>query len=233
MTDNTTNTAEIVPLWNRKAKMQNSPIKELRDYWQELRAGRLVPLRSEIDPRAIASALECGFIVERTAPGAVRFRLAGMHLSDLMGMEVRGMPLRSFIAPAARADFAARLENVFDAPEVHEYQLISDTPGGPPLIARMLLLPLKSDQGQVDRAIGCISTEGNVGVPPRRFRITETMATSLTTGRNVQEIMVPGRQPQLAGFGEQPVVYKGPPDAPKTEDGKPFLRLVKSDLREI
>ena len=61
-----------------------------------------MPRRAEIDPRGIENALEYAFILERIAPGMARIRLAGIHLSDLMGMEVRGMPLTSFI-DAARA----------------------------------------------------------------------------------------------------------------------------------
>ena len=41
----------------------------LYSYWQSLRGTRLVPARSEVDPRAIEDCLEYAFILERIAPG--------------------------------------------------------------------------------------------------------------------------------------------------------------------
>jgi len=194
----------------------------MRGYWESLRCGRLVPLRSEIDPREISGALEYGFILERLQPGALRFRLAGMHLCELMGMEVRGMPLRSFISPTSRARFSAMLERVFTQPEIHEYTMISEDTNGTELLARLLILPLKSDGGAVDRAIGCFTTEGVVGLAPRRFRVQETRVTSLINGEQTREFMddeMPARPlPLVAGFGEPQEGFEPEPH--------PQLRLV-------
>lgn len=220
--------ADIIPLWTYRTTMDMTPLNEMQSHWAQLQAGRLVPLRSEIDPRAIAGTLETGFIVERTQPGMVRFRLAGLALCDLMGMEVRGMPLRSFIAPAVRADFSAQLEQVFDGPEVHEYSLISESSTTAPLMARMLILPLKSDTGEIDRAIGCIVTEGVVGLSPRRFRVLETTVTSLVTGRTT----ITAAQERLAAFTQDQSPFHARPIVPKTEDGRPMLRIVKSDVED-
>lgn len=216
--------AEIVPLWTRQAKMDKSPLNDMRQYWTELCAGRQVPLRSEVDPRAISSSLEYGFILERQQPGSVRFRLAGTHLSDLMGMEVRGMPIRAFIDPAGRAQFSATLEQVFTGPEIHEYRLVSDSIHAPKLTARLLLLPLKSDEGLIDRALGCLVSEGTIGMPPRRFKVNETRVTSLTDGQMKRRFAPEA----LAGFSEPKAPYN-PPVEFKRPDGRPNLRLVKSD----
>ena len=76
-------------------------IAQVEAYWEALRGTRIVPKRSEIDPRGIEGALENAFIVERVAPGIARLRIAGSHLNDLMGMEVRGMPLTALFNPGA------------------------------------------------------------------------------------------------------------------------------------
>lgn len=146
-------------------------------YWEGLRAGRLLPRRSEIDPRGIENALEFAFILERIAPGVARMRIAGSHLTDLMGMEVRGMPASTFFTPAARARFGDTLEAVFDGPATATLDLVAERSiGKPALDARMLLLPLQSDLGDVSRVLGCLVTKGNVGRSPRRFEIQgETM----------------------------------------------------------
>src|SRR5690606_32280451 len=59
-------------------------LTDLRDYWQSLRRGRAVPARADVEPHGISRALDHAFVLERIAPGAARFRLAGRHLIDLM-----------------------------------------------------------------------------------------------------------------------------------------------------
>ena len=100
-------------------------VADLRDYWQGLRKGRAIPARSDVEPRGIRRALDYAFILERIAPGAARFRLAGRHLIDLMGMEVRGMPVCSFLNPTSRGRLSDVLETVFKAPQIAELRLTS------------------------------------------------------------------------------------------------------------
>ncbi len=211
-------TAEVISLWHHKQQRDSSALSEMRSYWESLRSGRLVPLRSEIDPREITDALEFGFILERIQPGAVRFRLAGMHLSDLMGMEVSGMPLRAFINTDGRDRFSTMLERVFTQPEIHEYHLASADARGTDLHARLLVMPLKSDGGTVDRAIGCLVSKGVVGLAPRRFRVLETRVTSLTAGATTAEDNAQPA-PRVAGLAEPQTKFAS----------RPVLRLVKTD----
>jgi hypothetical protein len=155
-------------------------ITEVESYWDAIRAGRLVPRRSDIDPRGIERALEFAFILERVAPGIARLRIAGSHLSDMMGMEVRGMPLSAFITPAGRETMSTVLEQVFDSPARATIDLHSDSAIGKPAIdARLVLLPMKSDLGDISRALGCFATYGDIGRAPRRFDITSHSATPL------------------------------------------------------
>ncbi len=79
----------IIPLFGTRSKTLFSQINEVEAYWYGLRSGRVVPFRSEIDPRGIERALPYTFILERIAPGLARFRLAGSHLNDLLGMSAR------------------------------------------------------------------------------------------------------------------------------------------------
>ena len=154
-----------------------------------------------------------------------------MHLSDLMGMEVNGMPMRSFIAPASRARFSKMLERVFTQPEIHEYALISDDCNTTPLRARLLILPLKSDGGAIDRAIGCLVTEGVVGVAPRRFRVLETRITSLINGEQTLEVeeqeYIQAPEPKVAGFAEFQEDFTPEPEP----EPAPRLKLIVSDNR--
>ncbi len=217
-------------------QMRSSVIGEVQAYWEALRAGRPVPLRSEVDPRGIERALEYSFLLERVAPSIARFRLAGMHLSDLMGMEVRGMPLTSFFAPQARDRIAEILESVFQGPDVAELTLEAEAGiGKPPLTAKMLILPLKSDLGDVTRALGCLVADGGIGRAPRRFELTGVKLVRAVAGRIIAlngaapAPTAPADLPAPAaikGFAE-PVAAYSPTTEPRGRGA--HLRLVKSD----
>lgn len=154
------------------AAAREAHLRAFRAHWESCRKGHDVPARTDIDPRRIAPLLAQTFIAERIAPGVIRLRIAGMRLSDLMGMDVRGMPLCSVIAPADRADFAMRLVDLFDGPAILRLDLHSRGGfGRPALDATMMLLPLRSDLGDVSRALGCLVAHGPVGRPTRRFGI--------------------------------------------------------------
>jgi len=123
-----------------------------------------VPKRADIDPRGIEPLISSAFIAERIAPGVARLRVAGVHLNDLMGMEVRGMPLATFIEPRDRDAFALRLVDLFDGPAILRFALRGRRGiGRPALGGTMMLLPLRSDLGDISRALGCLVTRGPVG----------------------------------------------------------------------
>lgn len=197
-------------------------LAELRDYWESLRNGRAVPARSDVDPRGIARALDHAFILERIAPGAGRLRLAGRHMIDLMGMEVRGMPICAFLNTSSRGRFSDVLESVFKAPQIARLTLHARGDyARPELNAQMLLLPLRSDLGDVTRALGCLIAEGEPGVAPRRFDLT---------GDEVMPIIEGGRtltpSPSQIGFAEDPDQYV-PARSPRSpEERRAMFRLI-------
>ncbi|SFS55736.1 PAS domain-containing protein [Sulfitobacter marinus] len=210
----------IVKLNDFHAHHSFSAIAQVEAYWEGLRQDRLLPKRSDIDPRGIEAALEYAFILERVAPGVARMRIAGSHLSDLMGMEVRGMPITAFLSTESRRRFSDTLEELFSTPAVGTLALRNETGAAE---GRMVLLPLKSDMGDVTRMLGCFVTKGDIAADPCRF--------------NIEDIQV---RPLMA---QQPVFDRAPQppvaDAPKaqrpvrqqcTDGGSvPYLRLVKSD----
>lgn len=150
----------------------SSELRQVESYWEALRGNRVVPRRSEVDPRGIQGALANAFILERVAPSVSRVRIAGSVLNDLMGMEVRGMPLSSLFTPAAR-DMVHRVMNeVYETPSVASIHLVSEGKyGKDTLHAQMLIMPLRSDFGDISRALGCIVVKGKIGRAPRRFDV--------------------------------------------------------------
>lgn len=201
------------------------PLREVEGYWEAIRGGRLVPRRSDLNPRGIERALEFAFIAERIAPGLGRVRIAGSHLTDLMGMEVRGMPVTTFFTAAARAQVGEALEEVCTGPAKAELLLTAETGfGKPPLEARLLLLPLKSDLGDISRILGCLVTVGDIGRAPRRFDVAEvTMRPLLKDGavRDEGPIAPVRHRPEPVGLSEAPARFEPGP--------APYLRLVKTD----
>ncbi len=192
-----------------------SPIRQAEAYWTALLTGEGVPMRSQIDPRGLENILEYTFILERIAPGLARFRLAGSHLNNLAGMEVRGMPLTAFFEPDARDDVKSLLNQVLTGPAVVELGLLSKGKlGRTSLQARMILLPLRSDLGDVSRVLGVMVSDGTIGATPRRFIVSDHRVNTIS---DLQQPPMPVPQ-QAEGFAEDQTAFKG----------APHLRLVSS-----
>jgi hypothetical protein len=200
------------------ASVPGAPLAELRAYWEGLRVNGAIPTRAVLDPRGIAGALEVAFVAERVAPGQARFRIAGMQIAEMLGMEARGLPLMTLVAPQDRAAFAAALEQVFAGPAMVEMWLEAERgPGRPALEGRLLILPLAEDHGHVTRAIGVLATAGTIGRSPRRFALAR---------RTVTRILTPAPASAEPAFAETPAVFEPPPRA---VPGRAHLRLVRSD----
>ncbi|MDG1169006.1 MAG: PAS domain-containing protein [Sulfitobacter sp.] len=232
------NTQNVIVMTKYQPETGFAAISQVEAYWEAIRGARLLPKRSDIDPRGIERALENAFILERIAPGIARLRVAGSHLNDLMGMEVRGMPLTSFFVPGARASVSDLLEVVFQTPAIGSLRMISQAgPQKPELQARMILLPLKSDLGDVSRVLGCFVSKGEMGLAPRRYDITAKEVLTITAGQPPQPAVQTDPATQAPTLG---TVQDSPRQVGMAEEQKPFakqdpkrrpdyLRLIKSD----
>ena len=203
--------------------MNDVMLSSLRTYWERLRAGRIAPYRAEIDPRQFEPALENMFIVERLAPDNLRIRLAGMKICEMMGMEVRGMQPAFLIDEPDRERFDRLLAVVMAEPAVVELQLAAENRAGT-YRASMLLMPLRSDFGDINRVIGCTSGQGELFAPPLSFAIEEVTVTPVEPGA--------GAEPKTAvpGFAEAQAEFAGPAAAPKlrTIEGNPNAQTRRS-----
>jgi len=165
---------KIVSLKPFRSRALFAPLGVVEGYWEGLRNGRLMPARAEVDPRGIAEALEYAFVLEKIAPGLARFRLAGLHLNELLAMEVRGMPISAMFLPEARRELKTVLEAVLDTPAAVRLTLSGDPGfGRARLEGQMVLLPLRDEQGAPSRILGALQTRGEIGRGPRRFSIRD------------------------------------------------------------
>ena len=149
-----------------------SALRQAEAYWTALRRDGEIPFRSRIDPRGIENLLEFAFILERIAPGIARFRLAGQHLNRLAGMELRGMPLTGLFTSQGRQAIGAATEQMFDSPAIVELRLKRrPAPGRSARQGQLLMLPLRSDLGDVSRALGVLVTEDRQSSGQCRFDV--------------------------------------------------------------
>lgn len=205
------------------------PLVQVRAYWEGLRDNGAIPQRDQISPRGIESALSSTFLIERVAPGIARFRIAGMELADIMGMEARGMPISAFFTTEGRPVLATKLEQMFSDPAILTMDLAADAGlGRPALTARLLALPLRDDAGHIRLALGCIALTGTIGRSPRRFDIRHATLSALDAPR--RQPAAPrerGFAPQVIAstdqhaFAEPAARFEGAPRA------RPHLRVVE------
>lgn len=221
MLDNGDDKQGVVSMLERDKDRRFAPVKLVEDYWNGLRNDGAVPLRSQIDPRGIEAALENAFLIERIASSIAKIRVAGTQVSDLMGMEVAGMPISSLITPTDRDAFGKALEQVFSTPAILRVELKGeDGFGKPALTAHVEIYPLRSDFGDITRALGVLVTQGRVGRAPRRFEITRISITELASATDTAPVS--NRELPKAGKPEKPVRTRASQTpSPKTPFGGP------------
>src|SRR5262245_15085288 len=89
--------------------MQQRTLQILYTYWNGLRAGRIAPLRLEIDPSRIGAILPEIFLLERMDAANYTYRLAGTRLCEMFGSELRGTNLLDGWSAPDRAALAGDL----------------------------------------------------------------------------------------------------------------------------
>jgi hypothetical protein len=137
--------------------MKQRTLQILYAYWDRLRAGRIAPLRLEIDPSRIGSILPETFLLERTDTAAYRYRLAGTRLCEIFGVELRSsnildgwsaadrMVLARDLAFTCEEGAATLLTMEASADHIRRVQL------------EVILLPLMHANNMVGRVIGAMS----------------------------------------------------------------------------
>ena len=173
-------------------------IHTLLSHWESLRINGELPLRADIDPRQIPDVLDRLFIFERLNSQDVRVRIAGLTICEMMGMEVRGQSPMSFFRESTRAQFATVVADVLDQSMIARLQLDTIDKTDHEARATMILLPLRSDFGDVNRVIGCIGgPQGGFNIPVQ-FHLRDVELDALSSAS--QSIHSFGFAEQGAGF---------------------------------
>lgn len=203
---------KVIPLFSNKRLMKDIIAEEVLTYWENLRQGRLVPKRSEIDPRILHNSLNYTFILEADTPDNIRFRLAGSKLCDCMGMEMRGTPAYSMITMEDRNDFNTTLQSALIEPTILDFQLSPNT--------RMVILPMADEDTVISRVLGCVTVDPKQSGFPTRFRVESVTKTRIIAAQSIKPQLVPE---QLAEE-QRPFEH----DTKKaTQSRPPHLRIIK------
>lgn len=170
----------------------------LRRYWEALRRDDALPSRESVDPRGLIFTLSHVFLIERQAPGLVRFRLAGRALCDLTGQELRSGPVEMLFDPASRPQLAAQLELVFTGPCVLE-AVVATVPAmhRDAQTARMIALPLTGLGGETSLALGCVDIDLPPGHPPGRLSLERVLRQPLGPAALPKDRPPPRGKPEL------------------------------------
>ena len=191
-------------------------------------AGKLAwagPYKPDAGPYEVQS-----FLLELN--DAERGREVPVRVYRPVGMDLRGMPARSLIALEDRNDFEDILVDLLAEPKIVELRLENVTDDGRST-ARMLLLPMQNDRGEIARILGCMTVSGAALAPPQRFRVAGKADTRIVTGPEAAR-PVPLDATPVAGFAEAAVPFrpKGagkPALTRRLSTEKPYLRLVRED----
>lgn len=196
-------------------------------YWTSQRRGGDLPRRAALDPKAMGPILGHSMVLDRVRPGTVRVRLGGHVMTQLMGMEVRGLPVRAFFDIEDRARVMGHIEEVFETPSTLEFDLISEGHDGL-VTGRMLILPLLDAADQVTKALSVLITDRIANDPPRRFQLTNATSLPIAGATRAPTTMPHRRMTDhhlpieiQAGMAEDASPFEAKPSS------VPWLRIVK------
>lgn len=110
------------PMYQQKIRTDWNPegarddrLRRLHAYWCGKRAGRALPGRCDIDPSELGRLLPHVFLVDVSeSPRDYRFRLAGTHMSEFIGMQMEGKGIAEVFPPDVGAEVRAHWDAAID-----------------------------------------------------------------------------------------------------------------------
>lgn len=136
--------------------MRHRTTQDVFNYFNALRAGRAAPLRSEIDPSALKTALPDIFILEKKHDGVVRFRLAGTRICLILGRELRECAFAGIWDETVSHRMRLAADTVLANRSAVEIAVTAFDEDDRPTSLEMLMLPLFSDEEHCDRIFGSL-----------------------------------------------------------------------------
>lgn len=161
---------------NILASRELEPIDRLWTYWNSLRTDGPVPKRSAVKPLELGALLDYAFVVEHNPFCGAKFRVVGTSVTDLLGIDVRGMPVGALLTPSVRSRFVDPLKSVFQGPSTLTARFISSAENSNDVVtSSAMFLPMANESGDVTCALGCWVTDGALGAAPRHFDVLDSV----------------------------------------------------------
>jgi hypothetical protein len=202
--------------------MRHKTTQTVFDHFNRIRDGNPAPLRADIHPEELKSALPDIFILDMDRHGNFVFRLAGTRVCTILGRELRG---EQFVAlwhapHRHRMKLAAEAVLANQAPMTVRVRSIADEENDGDL--EMLLMPLSSRPGIVDRLYGCLADLSHPPLLTERNRILWAEGVNFVAPDTIAT-------PPLATGGAFTIVT-GP--APSFREGMKHLRVLEGGRKD-
>jgi hypothetical protein len=178
--------------------MQQRTLQILYTYWNGLRAGRIAPLRLEIDPSRIGSILPEIFLLEQVDAATYCYRLAGTRLCEIFGSELRGANMLDGWSAQDRATLAGALKRTCADGAATHLVMEASADGTRRVELEAILLPLLHADNAMGRVIGAMSAMASphwLGHDHLRDKRIVTHALIWPDGRPQTAAAAPGEQP--------------------------------------
>lgn len=218
---------------NGTAALKHPDAASLHEMWSVLRGPRPAPFRAELDAERIGAKAPYLAIFEHVGPSNFRVRIAGDRLNRWFGLELRGMSVLAMVEGPARNHMQAALNRVVADPSVGVVRGEARAMDGRSQRFEMVLLPMRSDFGRIDRVLAglwMLEAHGSVAAP-FLLDADEIHVCPIDAGEEPVTLTEPRTDP---GFGEDPAPAVAPdavlrdPAAPPTRGVRGHLRLVKN-----
>jgi len=170
------------------AHVKDERLRALLSHWFDRRGSDLAPMRTAIDPAAIAPLLSGVWMCDYyPMQRRFRMRLSGEDINLLYGRNVSNCFFEDIIVPAMLPDVMRRYQRVVEEPSImHCYGQIYMS-SGRSVVGERLVLPLADESGAIMHVIGAslfrLDPYANDGRLAKESMI-ETF-TALTTLRSV------------------------------------------------
>lgn len=137
--------------------MRQAVSRELFEYWDRLRAGRVAPERAQIDPAQIRGVLADTFLLEVDPERSFPIRLSGARTSALFGRELKGSRFLHLWSEKDRVAVTQMLAGLIDEPAPVVAGVTASPAGRASLDLELLLLPLRHHGKPHARILGSLA----------------------------------------------------------------------------
>jgi len=218
-----------------RSTQHSSLCTEIETYWDALLSQTLtssndraaLPLRRDIDPRAIRHALPHVFLLDVSKPEMARFTIVGSQIAELWQSDLRNMPLTTLFERSNRSALRSLLSDVKDmsAKAQLELQCVSDAHHFNR--AKLLLLPLLNEAGEIYRLLGCFEFLDRTQEQPAPLRLQVKGAVLRPLSAQGLKPMIIKHHAQHLRLVSDTGQHTGQPRSPRRCASASNLRLVK------